>query len=275
RPLASSHDGFFSSLRKFNARRERGRRPGSGRDRRRWNAIGRGGNPGRRQLRNQGTAISSNQGESAMATSAAPGKKVVSHNEWLAGRTEFLKKEKEFSRQRDALSKQRRELPWEKVEKNYVFDGPNGKVSLADLFEGRSQLIVYHFMFGPNWAEGCPSCSYLGDHFDGMLPHINARDVSFTAISRGPMPQIAAFKKRMGWKFNWVSSYETDFNYDYHVSFTPEERAKGKVHYNYSETQFPSEEGPGASVFFKDAAGNIFHTYSTFGRGLDIFLGAY
>ena len=210
-----------------------------------------------------------------MATSAAASKKVVSHNDWVAARTAFLKKEKEFSKLRDELSKQRRELPWEKVEKNYVFDGPNGKVTLADLFDGRSQLIVYHFMFGPNWAEGCPSCSYLGDHFDGMLPHINARDVTFTAISRGPLPQIAAFKKRMGWKFNWVSSYETDFNYDYHVSFAPEERAKGKVQYNYSETNFPSEEGPGASVFFKDAAGNIFHTYSTFGRGLDIFLGAY
>lgn len=210
-----------------------------------------------------------------MATSAAPSKKVVTHNEWIAARTAFLKKEKEFTRLRDELSKQRRELPWEKIEKNYVFEGPNGKVALADLFEGRSQLIVYHFMFGPNWAEGCPSCSYLGDHFDGMLPHINARDITFTAISRGPMPQIAAFKKRMGWKFNWVSSYGTDFNYDYHVSFTPEERAKGKVHYNYSEMNFPSEEGPGASVFYKDKAGNIFHTYSTFGRGLDIFLGAY
>ena len=210
-----------------------------------------------------------------MATSAAPGKKVVSHNEWLAARTAFLKKEKEFSRLRDELSKQRRELPWEKVEKNYVFEGPDGKITLADLFEGRSQLIVYHFMFGPNWAEGCPSCSYLGDHFDGMLPHINARDVTFTAISRGPMPQIAAFKKRMGWKFNWVSSYGTDFNFDYHVSFTPEERAKGKMQYNYSEMNFPSEEGPGASVFYKEEAGNIFHTYSTYARGLDIFLGAY
>ncbi|GAC1632964.1 MAG: thioredoxin family protein [Candidatus Acidiferrum sp.] len=210
-----------------------------------------------------------------MATSAAASKKVVSHNEWIAARTAFLKKEKEFSRLRDELSKQRRELPWEKVEKNYVFEGPNGKVTLADLFEGRSQLIVYHFMFGPNWAEGCPSCSYLGDHFDGMLPHINARDVTFTAISRGPMPQIAAFKKRMGWKFNWVSSYGTDFNFDYHVSFTPEERAKGKMEYNYSETNFPSEEGPGASAFYKEEAGNIFHTYSTYARGLDIFLGAY
>jgi len=210
-----------------------------------------------------------------MATSAAATKKVVSHNDWVTARTAFLKKEKEFSKLRYELSKQRRELPWEKVEKNYDFEGHNGKVTLSDLFDGRSQLIVYHFMFGPNWAEGCPSCSYLGDHFDGMLPHINSRDVSFTAISRGPMPQIAAFKIRMGWKFNWVSSYETDFNYDYNVSFKPEERAKGRVHYNYSETNFPSEEGPGASVFFKDAAGDIFHTYSTFGRGLDIFLGAY
>jgi len=210
-----------------------------------------------------------------MATSAAPGKKVVSHNEWLAARTEFLKKEKEFSRQRDALSKQRRELPWEKVEKNYVFDGPNGKVSLADLFENRSQLIVYHFMFGPNWSEGCPSCSYLGDHFDGPASHLNARDVSFAVISRAPLEQLQAFQKRMGWKFRWVSSNSSDFNFDYHVSFKPEDRVDGKVPYNYAMTNFPSEEGPGASAFFKDAAGNIFHTYSTFGRGLDIFIGAY
>ncbi|MBS1839884.1 MAG: thioredoxin family protein [Acidobacteria bacterium] len=210
-----------------------------------------------------------------MATSAAPSKKVVSHNEWLAARTAFLKKEKEFTRLRDEMSRQRRELPWEKVDKNYVFDGSNGKVKLADLFENRSQLIVYHFMLGPNWVEGCPSCSFLGDHFDGAIPHLNARDVTFAVISRAPLSQIQAFQKRMGWKFNWFSANGTDFNFDYQVSFRPEDRVDGKVAYNYSTTNFPSEEGPGASVFYKDNSGDIFHTYSTYGRGLDIFLGAY
>jgi predicted dithiol-disulfide oxidoreductase (DUF899 family) len=200
---------------------------------------------------------------------------VVSRNDWLAARERFLKKEKEFTRLRDELSRERRELPRERVEKNYVFDGPNGKVSLADLFDGRSQLIVYHFMFGPEWAEGCPSCSFVSDHIDGELAHLAARDVSYVAISRAPIGKIEAFKKRMGWKFNWVSSYGTDFNFDYHVSFTPEEVAKGRMKYNYTEQQFPSDEGPGSSVFHKDETGKIFHTYSTFGRGLDIFLGTY
>ncbi len=209
------------------------------------------------------------------ATQAQTQHKVVSESEWLAARKELLATEKEFTRQRDALSAKRRELPWVKVEKNYVFDGPNGKESLSDLFRGKSQLIIYHFMFGPGWEQGCPSCSYLGDHFDGSLVHLNARDVAFSAISRAPFPQIEAFKKRMGWRFKWVSSNNTDFNYDYHVSFTKEEQAKGKVHYNYGMTEFPSEEGPGLSVFYKNAAGEIFHTYSTYARGLDILLGAY
>ena len=200
---------------------------------------------------------------------------VVPHEQWLAARNELLKKEKEFTQLRDELTKKRRELPWEKVEKSYVFDGPNGKVQLADLFEGRSQLIVYHFMLGPGWVEGCPSCSFLGDHFDGSIPHLNARDVTFAVISRAPLTQIQAFQKRMGWKFKWFSSNATDFNFDYHVSFKKEDRVEGKIAYNYSMTDFPSEEGPGASVFYKDAAGNIFHTYSTYARGLDIFLGAY
>jgi predicted dithiol-disulfide oxidoreductase (DUF899 family) len=201
--------------------------------------------------------------------------KVVSPAEWLAARKEFLAKEKEFTRLRDELSRQRRELPWEKVEKPYLFDGPNGKQTLAELFDGRSQLIVYHFMFGPGWKEGCPSCSFLADHFDGPTVHIANRDVTLAVVSRAPLAEIEAFKKRMGWRFKWVSSFRNDFNRDYHVSFTKEEMAAGKVLYNYDMTEFPSEEAPGASVFCKDATGNIFHTYSSYGRGLDILLGAY
>lgn len=201
--------------------------------------------------------------------------KVVSHSEWLGARKKFLEKEKEFTRLRDELSRQRRELPWEKIEKEYVFEGPSGKETLGDLFMGRSQLIIYHFMFGPGWKEGCPSCSYLADHFDGPSIHLANRDVTLAVISRAPMREIAAFKKRMGWRFPWVSSFGSDFNYDYHVSFSAEERAKGKVNYNYELTEFPSEEGPGLSVFRKDESGVIFHTYSSYARGLDLFVGAY
>ena len=201
--------------------------------------------------------------------------KTVSHDEWLAARKEFLIKEKEFTHLRDELSRHRRELPWEKVEKQYVFDGPRGKESLADLFDGRSQLIVYHFMFGPEWSEGCPSCSLLADHFDGPAIHLANRDVTLAVVSRARISAIEAFKKRMGWRFHWVSSFGSDFNYDYHVSFSPEERAKGKVQYNYDQVEFPSEEGPGLSVFLKDENGNIFHTYSSYARGLDILVGAY
>jgi predicted dithiol-disulfide oxidoreductase (DUF899 family) len=201
--------------------------------------------------------------------------KVASHNEWLAARKAFLVKEKEFTRLRDELSRQRRELPWEKVEKQYVFDGPRGTETLADLFDGRSQLIIYHFMLGPGWKEGCPSCSYLADHFDGPSIHLANRDVTLAVVSHAPINEIETFKKRMGWRFHWVSSFDSDFNYDYHVSFTSEERAAGKVNYNYDETAFPSEEGPGLSVFFKDSNGEIFHTYSSYARGLDILVGAY
>lgn len=211
----------------------------------------------------------------ASTTSELVQTKTATHDEWLTARKELLAKEKQFTRLRDELSRQRREMPWEKVEKAYVFDGPNGKESLADLFDGRSQLIVYHFMFGPGWSAGCPSCSYLADHFDGPTIHLANRDVTFAVISRGPIAEIQAFKNRMGWKFHWVSSFGTDFNYDYHVSFTDEERAKGEVYYNYELTEFPSEEGPGLSVFAKDASGDIFHTYSSYARGLDIFVGAY
>jgi len=201
--------------------------------------------------------------------------KVVTPAEWLAARKELLRKEKEFTRLRDELSRQRRALPWEKVEKQYVFDGPRGKQTLADLFGGRSQLMVYHFMFGPGWKEGCPSCSYLADTFDGCAVHLAQRDVTFLAISRATQPEIEAFKQRMGWRFPWVSSFGSEFNHDYQASFSPQEIVVGKVLYNYELTEFPSEEGPGASVFYKNDAGEIFHTYSCYARGLDAMVGTY
>jgi predicted dithiol-disulfide oxidoreductase (DUF899 family) len=210
-----------------------------------------------------------------MATRAIEHPKVVAPTEWLAARKELLKKEKEFSRLRDQLSEQRRELPWEKVEKAYTFDGPKGKESLAELFGGRSQLIVYHFMFGPDWKEGCPSCSFISDHIDGSMVHLAARDVRLVVVSRAPLAQLEAFKKRMGWRFHWVSSNSTDFNYDYHVSSTKEELEKGQMYYNYGLQKDPGGERPGTSVFYKDGAGNIFHTYSSYARGLDILIGAY
>jgi predicted dithiol-disulfide oxidoreductase (DUF899 family) len=203
------------------------------------------------------------------------GHKVVSNEEWLEVRKAFLAKEKAFTRQRDELSRERRELPWVKVEKSYVFDGPNGKETLADLFGGRSQLMIYHFMFGPEWAEGCPSCSLLADHIDGSVVHLDDRDVTLLAVSRAPLSKIEPFKRRMGWHFKWVSSHDNDFNYDYHVSFTKQEIEKGNLFYNYGYAGFPSDEGPGVSVFYKDAAGDIFHTYSAYARGGDILINAY
>jgi predicted dithiol-disulfide oxidoreductase (DUF899 family) len=201
--------------------------------------------------------------------------RVVSQAEWIEARKDLLTKEKDFTRQRDALSAERRKLPWVKVDKEYVFDAPGGKENLASLFGGKSQLIVYHFMLGPGWEEGCPSCSLLADHFDGSVVHLAHRDVTLLVASRAPLPQIEAFQKRMGWRFKWVSSYANDFNHDFHVSFTKDELAKGKVYYNYNMTEFPSEEAPGASVFYKDATGAVFHTYSMYARGLDILIGAY
>jgi predicted dithiol-disulfide oxidoreductase (DUF899 family) len=200
---------------------------------------------------------------------------IVSNAEWLRARKALLAEERAFTHQRDQLSRKRRELPWEVVETSYVFDGPHGPVSLADLFHNRSQLIVYHFMFGPGWKEGCPSCSFLADHFDGMRVHLADRDVSLVAVSRAPIQEIEPFRKRMGWQFPWVSSHGNRFNFDYHVSFTPEEREKGTMEYNYGPFEFPSDEAPGASVFYKDGGGQILHTYSTYARGLDILLGAY
>jgi predicted dithiol-disulfide oxidoreductase (DUF899 family) len=200
---------------------------------------------------------------------------IVSREEWLAARKRHLSEEKEFTRLRDALSAARRELPWVRVEKDYVFDTPDGKQSLADLFDGRSQLIVYHFMFGPGWEQGCPSCSFVSDHIDGANLHLPHRDVTLVAVSRAPLPRIEAFKERMGWRFKWVSSYGNDFNRDYHVSFTEDEMAQGEVYYNYAMTEFPSEEAPGISVFYKDPDGAVFHTYSAYARGLDMLVGAY
>jgi predicted dithiol-disulfide oxidoreductase (DUF899 family) len=201
--------------------------------------------------------------------------KVVSHDEWIAARKEFLKKEKQFTRQRDEISRLRRTLPWEKIEKSYEFEGPAGRVSLSDLFGGRSQLVIYHFMLGPGWTEGCKSCSYLADHFDGMTIHLANRDVTLAVVSRAPISEIDAFKSRMGWKFRWVSSNASDFNFDYQVSITPEEAGEKQVYYNYEMMEFPAEERPGLSVFAKDASGTIFHTYSAYARGLDILVGTY
>ena len=201
--------------------------------------------------------------------------KVVSKDKWLAARREHLAKEKEFTRLRDQLSQERRELPWVKVEKEYLFDGPNGKETLPDLFDGRSQLIVYHFMYGPDWAEGCPSCSFWADNFNGIVIHLNHRDINLGAVSRARRDQLEAYQKRMGWSFKWVSSFGSDFNRDYHVSFTPEEMKKGEVFYNFRINKFPSDEAPGISVFYKNEQGDVFHTYSCYARGLDMLNGAY
>src|SRR5271170_3433789 len=210
-----------------------------------------------------------------MITNLIESPKVVSQAEWLEARKELLRKEKQLTRQRDEIARQRRELPWEKVENGYVFDGPNGKQSLADLFDGRSQLIVSHFMFGPGWQEGCVGCSFRSDHVDGALPHLEHHDVSFVTISRAPLAEIEPFKKRMGWRFRWLSSYGSDFNYDYHVSATKQEIAAGKVYYNYETSDFVSEELSGLSFFYKDDAGQIFHTYSTYGRGDEMVVATY
>jgi predicted dithiol-disulfide oxidoreductase (DUF899 family) len=200
---------------------------------------------------------------------------VVSHEDWLRARLELLAAEKEFTRQRDALTRRRMAMPWERVEKSYQFEGLNGTLSLADLFDECSQLIVYHFMFGRNWEEGCKSCSFWADNFNGISIHLDHRDVTFTAVSRAPLAKINAYRKRMGWSFPWVSSYGSDFNFDYHVSFTPEEIAAGKAYYNYAVRPMTASDEQGVSVFCKNASGEVFHTYSCHGRGIDMLNGAY
>ena len=200
---------------------------------------------------------------------------VVSRKDWLAARKSLLSKEKKFTRLRDQLSKERRQLPWVKVDKDYVFDRQEGKETLLELFDGRSQLIVYHFMFGPDWDAGCKHCSFWADNFDRIIVHLNHRDVTMVAASRAPWGKLEKYKKRMGWNFKWVSSGNTDFNFDYHVSFTPEEEAKKKAFFNYKIQDPESSDREGASVFFKDAKGNVFHTYSTYARGIDMVNAAY
>jgi len=201
--------------------------------------------------------------------------KIVSQAEWIEARKAHLAREKEMTRALDGLHEERRNLPWVKVEKNYVFDGPNGKVTWADLFDGRSQLVVQHFMLGPGWKEGCIGCSFAADHVDGARQHFEQKDVSFAAVSRAPYKEIAPFKRRMGWTFNWVSSSGSDFNYDFGVSFTPEQLATDTMDYNYERQKAAGEEQPGISVFYRNDAGEVFHTYSAYGRGDEPTIGAY
>jgi predicted dithiol-disulfide oxidoreductase (DUF899 family) len=201
--------------------------------------------------------------------------KVVSREEWIEARKAHMAHEKEFTRARDALSAARRALPWVKVDKDYVFDGPAGKVTLGDLFKGKSQLVVQHVMFAPEWDAACKSCSFWVDGFERMVPHLAARDTAMAAVSRAPLAKLEAFKKRMGWTFDWVSSETNDFNYDYGVSFTQEQINSGAAKYNYGGSPVYGDELPGISVFYRDEAGDIFHTYSCFARGLDMMNAAY
>jgi predicted dithiol-disulfide oxidoreductase (DUF899 family) len=203
------------------------------------------------------------------------GHKVVSQNEWIEARKAFLAKEKEFTHLRDQLSQQRRELPWHQVDKEYVFEGPNGKETLSELFAKKSQLIIYHFMFHPDWDEGCPHCSFWADNFNGIDVHLKHRDVAFLAVSRAPLRKLETFKERMKWSFKWISPFGSDFNYDYYASFTPEEIEKGTAFYNYKKQNLSSPEVVGASAFYKDGKGAVFHTYSCYSRGVDMLNGAY
>jgi len=201
--------------------------------------------------------------------------RVVSHKAWIEARRKFLAKEKKFTRLRDELARQRRAMPWEKVDKDYVFDGPKGPETLSELFDGRSQLVVYHFMFAPEWSEGCKHCSFWADNFNGLGIHLNHRDVSFVAISRAPLAKLEAFRKRMGWSFKWVSSGQNDFNYDYQASFTPQEVESGAAFFNYSKSDVGVTDREGVSVFYKDQSGAVFHTYSSYARGIDMLNTAY
>jgi predicted dithiol-disulfide oxidoreductase (DUF899 family) len=200
---------------------------------------------------------------------------VVSRERWIAERKKLLAREKELTHLRDQIARERRALPWARIDKDYVFDTPEGRRTLAALFEGRRQLMVQHFMLGPGWEQGCPSCSFMADHTDGMTLHLAHRDVTFVAVSRAPLAEIERFRRRMGWRFKWVSSNANHFNFDFGVSFTPEEKATNEVTYNYGKQPFESEELPGISVFYKDDAGQVFHTYSTYRRGVEVMMGTY
>jgi predicted dithiol-disulfide oxidoreductase (DUF899 family) len=200
---------------------------------------------------------------------------IVSREEWLESRKRLLQKEKELTRLRDQLSAERRQLPWVRVDKPYVFEGPQGYRTLADLFDGSSQLMTYHFMFNPAWPQGCPSCSFLADHIGGALVHLQQRDVKVMAVSRAPYSQIAPFKRRMGWQFDWASSHGTEFNYDFQASHTPQDISNNTAYYNYDLLEYPAEETHGLSVFYKDAAGDVFHTYSSYARGVENLVTTY
>ncbi len=201
--------------------------------------------------------------------------RIASRDDWLTERQALLKREKEFNRERDKLSAARRELPWVLVEKDYQFEGENGSVSLADLFSGKSQLVIYHFMYGADWSEGCKSCSFWIDNFDGISAHLGERDTALVLISKAPLRTLLEFRTRMGWTLPWVSAENTDFNEDFCVTFSQEQLQAGDVTYNFRKSKLGSGEMPGASVFAKDTDGRVYHTYSTYARGLDMLNGAY
>ncbi|MBC7975103.1 MAG: DUF899 domain-containing protein, partial [Myxococcales bacterium] len=200
---------------------------------------------------------------------------VVPKHQWIAARKQLLAHEKELTQLRDRIASERRALPWKRLDADYIFDTPDGPRRLADLFEGRRQLLVQHFMFGPDWEQGCPSCSFMADHIAGMKPHLEHRDVSLLLVSRAPLAQIERFRERMGWPVRWVSSFGSDFNADFGVSFTPEAHARGEVDYNFRTGPFPSQEAPGISVFVRNDAAEVFHAYSTYGRGVEVMMGTY
>ena len=210
-----------------------------------------------------------------MKTDHATERSVVSREQWRAARIALLAREKQLTRLQDEIARERRALPWVRVDKEYVFDTLEGPRTLGELFDGRSQLLVQHFMFAPGWEQGCKSCSFMADHNDGANLHLAQRDVTLVAISRAPLADIERFRQRMGWKFRWVSSHGTDFNHDFGVNFTPGEMASGQVDYNYQRQRFPHEEAPGISVFFRNQAGEVFHTYSRFGRGVEVMMHTY
>lgn len=213
--------------------------------------------------------------KTAMAEAGTTNHPVVSMDQWVTERKALLAREKELTRLQDQIASERRALPWVRIDKAYAFDAPEGRRTLADLFEGRRQLLVQHFMLGPGWEEGCKSCSYMADHIDGMKLHLEHRDITMLVISRAPLIEIERFRERMGWKFKWVSSYGTEFNHDFGVSFTKDELAQDEVYYNFDMQPFPHEEAPGVSVFYRNEAGEVFRTFSTYGRGVEVMMGTY